>query len=38
MDNLEQWERRKQIRNPVVKIRSERLRKQGGEQSDKKVD
>ena len=38
MDNLEQWERRKQIRNPVAKIRSDRLRKQGGENSDRKVD
>ena len=40
MNNLEQWERRGQIRNPVQKIRSDRLRKQGGAvvHSDKKVD
>ena len=40
INNLEEWERRGQIRNPVEKIRSDRWRKQGGAviNSDKKVD
>ena len=42
MNNLDQWERREDIRNPVAKIRSGRLGKQGVDtgnfHSDKKAD
>ena len=40
MNNLDQWERREDIRNPVAKIRSGRLGKQGVDNfhSDKKAD